>query len=220
MSIDPASLVRPRRVITGMSAILLPMKADLTVDWEGFAAHVARTSAAGITPAINMDTGYVQLIDDATRRETLRIARDAVGPNGKLVAGACVVDEPGAAFDEAAYGRQIEMIVATMGVGARRAMAHGSAASPVVVYEFADGRCGIVNHLPWSGFAIDAMNRDGKGAGVAIQADFWVGFVDGLLRFFDTGVSVVPKAETCQAIAMVEAGRKALASPGTWVELA
>jgi XRE family aerobic/anaerobic benzoate catabolism transcriptional regulator len=32
MSIDPASLVRPRRVITGMSAILLPMKADLTVD--------------------------------------------------------------------------------------------------------------------------------------------------------------------------------------------
>jgi dihydrodipicolinate synthase/N-acetylneuraminate lyase len=112
MSIDPASLVRPRRVITGMSAILLPMKADLTVDWEGFAAHVARTSAAGITPAINMDTGYVQLIDDATRRQTLRIARDAVGPNGKLVAGACVVDEPGAAFDEAAYGRQIEMIVA------------------------------------------------------------------------------------------------------------
>ena len=65
MSIDPASLVRPRRVITGMSAILLPMKAGLTVDWEGFAAHVARTSAAGITPAINMDTGSVQLIDDA-----------------------------------------------------------------------------------------------------------------------------------------------------------
>jgi dihydrodipicolinate synthase/N-acetylneuraminate lyase len=110
--VDPASLVRPRRTITGMSAILLPMKADLTVDWDSFAAHVARTSAAGITPAINMDTGYVQLIDDATRRETLRIARDAVGTQGKLVAGACVVDEPGAVFDEAAYGRQIDMILA------------------------------------------------------------------------------------------------------------
>jgi len=111
-AIDPASLVRRRRVITGMSAILLPMKADLTVDWDGFAAHVARTAAAGITPAINMDTGYVQLIDDATRRQALAIARDAIGPTGKLVAGACVVDEPAAAFDEAAYGRQIEMIVA------------------------------------------------------------------------------------------------------------
>jgi dihydrodipicolinate synthase/N-acetylneuraminate lyase len=111
-TVDPASLVRPRRVITGMSAILLPMEADDSVDWEGFAAHVARTSAAGITPAINMDTGYVQLIDDATRCETLRIARDTVGPAGRLVAGACVVDAAGAAFDEAAYGRQIEIILA------------------------------------------------------------------------------------------------------------
>ena len=111
-AVDPASLVRPRRVITGMSAILLPMKADHSVDWEGFAAHVSRTAAAGITPAINMDTGYVQLIDDATRRQALAIARDAVGPAGTMVAGACVVDAPGAAFDEAAYGRQIEMMLA------------------------------------------------------------------------------------------------------------
>ena len=35
-TVDPASLVRPRRVITGMSAILLPMKADDSVDWDGF----------------------------------------------------------------------------------------------------------------------------------------------------------------------------------------
>ncbi|MBM4010860.1 MAG: dihydrodipicolinate synthase family protein [Planctomycetes bacterium] len=108
--LDPASLVRPRRAIIGMSAILLPMRADRAVDWDGFAAHVARTSAAGITPAINMDTGYVQLIDDASRRQALRLARDVVGPGGELVAGACVVDEPGAAFDEAGYGRQIEII--------------------------------------------------------------------------------------------------------------
>jgi len=112
MTSPPIPPVHPRRTITGMSAILLPMREDLSVDWEGFAAHVARTAAAGITPAINMDTGYVQLIDDATRRETLRIARETVGPGGRLVAGACVVDEPGAPFDEAAYGRQIDMLVA------------------------------------------------------------------------------------------------------------
>ena len=110
--VDPLSLLRPRRAIRGISAILLPMRPAGGVDWEAFAAHVARTAAAGIVPAVNMDTGYVQLIDDALRREALAIARATIGPAGELVAGACVVDSPGAAFDEAAYGRQLEMIAA------------------------------------------------------------------------------------------------------------
>ena len=115
-SLDPATLVRPRRRIRGMSAILLPFTADRQIDWDGFAAHVARTAAAGITPAVNMDTGYVQLIDDSTRQQALSIARDTLGPGGELVAGACVVDAPGAAFDESAYGLQLEMIAAAGGL--------------------------------------------------------------------------------------------------------
>ena len=114
-SVDPATLIRPRRTIRGMSAILLPFTTDHRIDWDAFASHVARTAAAGITPAVNMDTGYVHLIDDGTRREVLRIARDAVG-GGDLVAGACVVDGPGAAFDEAGYGRQFDMIAAVGGL--------------------------------------------------------------------------------------------------------
>ena len=39
----------------------------------------------------------------------------AVG-GGDLVAGACVVDGPGAAFDEAGYGRQFDMIAAAGGL--------------------------------------------------------------------------------------------------------
>jgi dihydrodipicolinate synthase/N-acetylneuraminate lyase len=62
-----------------------------------------------------MDTGYVQLIDDATRRQALAIARETVG-SGEIVAGACVVDTAGAAFDEAAYGRQLDMIAAAGGI--------------------------------------------------------------------------------------------------------
>jgi dihydrodipicolinate synthase/N-acetylneuraminate lyase len=111
LPIDPAALLRPRRTIRGMSAILLPFRADRTIDWDAFTAHVARTHAAGITPAVNMDTGYVQLIDDATRRQALARAREAVG-SGEIVAGACVVDTAGAAFDEEAYGGQFEMIAA------------------------------------------------------------------------------------------------------------
>ena len=113
--IDLATLVRPRRTIRGMSAILLPFTADRQIDWDAFAAHVARTAACGITPAVNMDTGYVQLIDDATRRQALQITRDTLG-SGEFVAGACVVDAEGDVFDEAAYGRQFEMIAAAGGL--------------------------------------------------------------------------------------------------------
>lgn len=113
--LDPAALLRPRRKIRGMSAILLPFRSDLSIDWGAFAAHVARTHAAGIAPAVNMDTGYVQLIDDATRRQALAIARETVG-SGEIVAGACVVDAAGAAFDEGAYGRQLDMIAAAGGI--------------------------------------------------------------------------------------------------------
>ena len=117
---DPTTLVRPRRQILGMSAVLLPFRGDGRVDLDGFAANVSRTAAAGIIPAVNMDTGYVHLLDDALRRKLLALARQTLGDTsdqrfGGLVAGACVVDEPGAAFDEAGYARQFEMITAVGG---------------------------------------------------------------------------------------------------------
>jgi NAD(P)H-dependent flavin oxidoreductase YrpB (nitropropane dioxygenase family) len=102
-TVDPAALVHPRRSIRTVASAAC-------IDWDAFAAHVARTAAAGITPAVNMDTGYVQLIDDAIRRQAPTLARDTLGPDGELVAGACVVDAPFAEFDEAGYGRQFDMI--------------------------------------------------------------------------------------------------------------
>ena len=114
-AIDPATLVRPRRQILGMSAVLLPFRADGSVDLDGFVTNLARTAAAGVIPAVNMDTGYVHLLDDSQRRDLLALARQTLGdtsdrPFGGLVAGACVVDEPGASFDEAGYARQLGMI--------------------------------------------------------------------------------------------------------------
>ena len=93
--------LRPRRRIVGMSAILLPVHPDGAPDWVGFEAHVARTHAAGLTPAVNMDTGYAQRIDDATRARALDLAAEVTG--GAFVAGAFVADEPGAALDLDAY---------------------------------------------------------------------------------------------------------------------
>lgn len=101
-------VVRTRRRITGMSAILLPFLDDGSIDWPAFEAHVARTSAAGLTPAVNMDTGYVQLLDRATAAQVLERTADLTG--GRFVAGAFVADSPGDALDEAALLRAAQAI--------------------------------------------------------------------------------------------------------------
>jgi dihydrodipicolinate synthase/N-acetylneuraminate lyase len=107
--IDPLAMIRPRRPITGISAILLPFTDDGVIDWDGFSAHVARTAAAGITPAVNMDTGYVNLLDDATRHEVLARTQETL--DGKpFVAGAFVADRPGDEWNPTACRRQIDLI--------------------------------------------------------------------------------------------------------------
>ena len=100
---QPTPALRPRRRITGMSAILLPFHDTGAVDWAAFDAHVLRTSEAGLTPAVNMDTGYVQLLDDATATQVLD--RTAAITGGQFVAGAFVADVAGDAHDEAALVR-------------------------------------------------------------------------------------------------------------------
>jgi dihydrodipicolinate synthase/N-acetylneuraminate lyase len=114
MSIDPLKLLRPRRKPVGISAVLLPFDAAGGVDWPGFRAHVARTAAADLTPAVNMDTGYVNLLDPAMRRRVLEETHSTL--RGKpFVAGAFVGDRPGAGLDLDGYRREIDAVQAQGG---------------------------------------------------------------------------------------------------------
>ena len=61
----------PCRKIEGIFAILLPFHEDGTPDYDSFLAHVDRTYTASLTPAINMDTGYVNLLSRDERRKIL-----------------------------------------------------------------------------------------------------------------------------------------------------
>lgn len=106
---NPVQMIKSFRKITGISAILLPFTENGSIHWDGFCAHVARTAQAGIMPAINMDTGYGNLLDDATRREVLTHTRQTLG-DGKFVSGAFVGDQPGAVWNVDAYRQQIDMI--------------------------------------------------------------------------------------------------------------
>jgi dihydrodipicolinate synthase/N-acetylneuraminate lyase len=101
-------VIRHGRRITGMSAILLPFLDDGSIDWVVFEAHVERTAAAGLLPAVNMDTGYVQLLDEAT---ITRVLDRAAGlTDGSFVAGAYVPDSAGDDHDEVALLRAAQAI--------------------------------------------------------------------------------------------------------------
>ena len=108
-AVQPERMIKPRRKIKGISAILLPFKDNYAIDWPGLADHVRRTAEAGLTPAVNMDTGYANLISEEERQKVLRATQCTLG-GGEFVAGAFVADQPGARFDRDAYCRQIDSI--------------------------------------------------------------------------------------------------------------
>lgn len=105
----PHTMLRPRRKITGMSAVLLPFLESGEIDWTALRAQVRRTQAAGLVPAVNMDTGYANLIDEATRQRVLQATQEEQGGH-PFVAGAFVGDQPGNVFDQTAYARQLDAI--------------------------------------------------------------------------------------------------------------
>lgn len=89
----PARLL-PNRAIEGISALLLPFHPDGMIDFAGFSAHFERTCAAGLIPAVNMDTGYTNLLSRDEREQILGLARD-LAQGRPFVAGAFIEGEPG-----------------------------------------------------------------------------------------------------------------------------
>jgi dihydrodipicolinate synthase/N-acetylneuraminate lyase len=89
------------RRIRGVSAVLLPMCDDGTIDWAGWGTHLDRTLAAGLVPAVNMDTGFGPYLDAAERR---RVLVETADRTSDFVAGVHLDDAPGAALDLDALG--------------------------------------------------------------------------------------------------------------------
>lgn len=108
-AIDPLQLIRPRRKIAGISAILLPFSDSDAIDWAGFSAHCVRTAAAGLIPAVNMDTGYGNLLTIEQRHAVLDATRSALGGR-PFVAGVFVGDSPGSSFNRDGYLRAMQAV--------------------------------------------------------------------------------------------------------------
>lgn len=107
--------IKPRRKITGISAILLSFDDALEVDWDAFRNHVKRTVEVGLVPAVNMDTGYGNLIPFETKAAVLEETSRLASQSG-FVAGAFVRDEPGQNVNLDGYKRSIDQIQTSGGV--------------------------------------------------------------------------------------------------------
>ena len=83
----------------GMAAVLLPFSASGEIDWSSTEALIARTLESGLTPAVNMDTGYVQMLDEPSKHRVLDMAAEA----DHFVAGAFVDDTEGDSLNLDAY---------------------------------------------------------------------------------------------------------------------
>lgn len=76
------------RQVHGISATLLPYTEGGDPDWSAFESLVARTRAAGLDVAVNMDTGFGDLLSPQERETALDVTRSALGAGVPFYAGA------------------------------------------------------------------------------------------------------------------------------------
>ena len=102
------------RKVEGIAAALLPFEANGRIAVEAFQRHLLATHRAGLMNAVNMDTGYVNYLSEAEKREVMGWAREALGANVPFVAGAYIEGQNGDVV--ALYRKQMDAIVEHGGI--------------------------------------------------------------------------------------------------------
>jgi dihydrodipicolinate synthase/N-acetylneuraminate lyase len=99
--------ITPGRKIEGICALLLPFKENGKPDFESLGRLIKITVESGLTPAVNMDTGYVHLLSTGERLEVLKITQRQMN-GARFIAGAFLEQDTRNISD--AYAHQTEMI--------------------------------------------------------------------------------------------------------------
>lgn len=118
-----------RRKVHGIAATLLPFESDGRIAVEAFQRHLLATQRAGLTSAVNMDTGYVNYLNDVEKQNVLRWTREALGNDVDFVAGAYIEGQPGDVVP--LYRREMDRIAALNGIPIvfQTARLHGKSAT-------------------------------------------------------------------------------------------
>src|SRR5271167_539550 len=103
------------REVQGIAAALLPYETNGQVAVVAFQRHLASTHRAGLMNAVNMDTGYVNYLNDPEKQEVLSWTREALGNGISFVAGA-YIEHLGGDDIVSLYRQQIDSIVRFGGI--------------------------------------------------------------------------------------------------------
>jgi dihydrodipicolinate synthase/N-acetylneuraminate lyase len=109
-----AQRLQPGRKVQGIAAALLPFEANGRIAVEAFQNHLLTTHRAGLMNAVNMDTGYVNYLSEAEKKDVLRWTREALGKDVQFVSGAYIEGRPGDIVE--LYRKQMDAIFAHGGI--------------------------------------------------------------------------------------------------------
>jgi len=104
-----AKLQKPWRKVQGIAAALLPYQANGQVDVDSFQRHLISTHQVHLINAVNMDTGYVNLLTETEKHDILGWTRDALGKAAMFVAGSDIENQQGDVVT--LYRQQLDSIV-------------------------------------------------------------------------------------------------------------
>ncbi len=112
---------------------------------------------------------------------------------------------------------QFEMIVALLGPGASRVKSLSSAHGGLLSVEYPGGRRASMLQMSSAPFQVLLQFKSGESKFVGECSEIFTRQIHSLLDFFETGNPPVPKEETLEIMALIEAGRNAMANNDTWI---
>ncbi|MEK3888784.1 hypothetical protein [Bacillus sp. FSL K6-3431] len=114
---------------------------------------------------------------------------------------------------------QYELITSQMGIGAKRMKSLSANHSRLLMIEYEDGRQASFSQMQHMPFQMNLQLNNGEGIWIPACSDMFPRLIDVILHFFETGESPVPKDETLEIMALIEAGKKALKKRDVWITI-
>ena len=114
---------------------------------------------------------------------------------------------------------QIEPVLKLMKSDPEKVMFLGDKEHPSLIIKFKDGRFAEIYQGIWIDFEISVADKENNMTHHIIKSDYFMLFIENLVKFFDTGIVPVPHQQTVNVVAVIDAGRRASEKPFTWIEV-